>query len=180
MKKYRVFLTVLSVCIILATAGILIIKNKADNKLKDGYVKDNLIHYSFVSEDEIDELDEISKSVFNSVKCTFANVVYNSNNTGTADITVFYPDMEVIMIETYNNTVNDPSVLSKFNGETEWDKYEEYLCSEIEIASLSEKTVSVELTCEEDIWKIVLTPEVSDLLSGNIEKAYVRIFNGEE
>ena len=133
-----------------------------------------------MSREEIDEFDDMSKAIFNKVSCTFENVVYNYDDTGKADVTVCYPDMERILPETYNNVINTPSVLDKYSGETEWDRYEEYVSDKIDSAALSKKTISVDLMCEDGIWKIVITPELSDLLSGNIEKAYLQIYNEEE
>ena len=122
-NKLYLIITVL-VLIMAALFAVLVISNNTNKKIQNGLIKDNLIHYSDVSREEIDEFDDMSKAIFNKVSCTFENVVYNYDDTGKADVTVCYPDMERILPETYNNVIYTPSVLDKYSGETEWDRYE--------------------------------------------------------
>ena len=85
--------------LVLGVVFITCLLQNREHKLKNGYVKDNLVQ--FAMEDRYDKLMDINKAIINNTKCEFKNIKYGNNGEGTANIIVFAPDMDSSLMHIY-------------------------------------------------------------------------------
>lgn len=184
MKKKMLYRFVAAGVVIICISCLLIRINNANidtnYKFADGSVIENLAQFSTISNDEIENMDSVSKTILSNVTCEFSNVSLYDDGTGTAYISISYPDMKQILDPALDKIDSDNSILDKYDGENDMEKFDAYLVECINRAELTEKTLSVDLSNNDGQWMVVMTEELSDLLSGNIEKAYIEVYNSLE
>lgn len=154
-------------------------KNNTDTekKLQDGYVTDNLAQFKM--ENEFDKSMDLTKAIINNTRCEFKNVEYGEDGKGTADITVYAPDMEKIYIYTQQTIPENPDILLNCNGENLEEKFKNYL---IELLNSNKyEVVKTELPItiykENNQWIVSANSKLGYAILGNINKVLENALN---
>lgn len=143
-----------------------------EKKLQDGYVIDNLTQFKM--EDRFDSQMDIVKTMMSNTRCEFKNTEYGEDGKGTADITVYAPDMEKILSDGVKFATENQEIISNYNGENLQDKLNNWLNDySIElIKSNKYEPLKTELPItiykENNQWIINVDSKLNDALTGNI------------
>lgn len=148
-----------------------------EKKLQDGYVTDNLAQFKM--ENGFDKSTDLAKAIINNTRCEFKNVEYREDGKGTADITVYAPDMEKIYIYTQQTIPKNPDILLNCNGEDLEEKFKNYL---IELLNSNKyELVKTELPItiykENNQWIVSANSKLGYAILGNIDKVLENALN---
>lgn len=171
-KKKRIILFVIFVILILGIIFIIYLSQNREHKLKNGYVKDNLVQ--FAMEDRYDKLMDISKAIINNTKCEFKNVKYEKDGKGTAEITVYAPNMEKILSDGVKFATENQEIILNYSGENLQDKLNNWINDySIELINSNKyeqlKTeLHITIYKENNQWIVNVDSKLNNALSGNI------------
>jgi len=184
-KKTIGILSIVIALLMVISIGVLVYRNKlkSDNqvessitsdeiKLKNGYVTDNLAQFKM--EDRFDSRMDIVKTMMSNTRCEFKNSEYGEDGKGTADITVYAPDMEKILSDGVKFATENQEIISNYNGENLQDKLNNWLndYSIDLIKSNKYEPLKTELPItiykENNQWIINVDSKLNDALTGNV------------
>lgn len=149
-------------------------KNNTDTekKIQDGYVTDNLAQFKM--EDRFDSRMDITKAMMSNTKCEFKNVKYEKDGKGTAEITVYAPNMEKILSDGVKFATENQEIISNYSGENLQDKLNNWINDySIELINSSKyeplKTeLAITIYKENNQWIVNVDSKLNDALTGNI------------
>lgn len=147
-----------------------------EKKLQNGYVKDNL--EQFAMKDRYDKLMEINKTIISNTKCEFKNVEYGKDGKGTADITVFAPDMEKILSDGLKFATENQEIILNCKGANLQEKFQNWVNEySIELINSNKyeplKTeLPITIYKEDNQWIINADSKLNNALTGNMNKFF--------
>mgnify|MGYP001200997220 CR=1 FL=1 len=174
MSKKKIILLVIFVMLVLGIVFITCLLQNRENKLKNGYVKDNLVQFSM--EDRYDKLMDINKAIINNTKCEFKNIKYENNGEGTANIIVFAPDMEKIFYDGLKFSTENQNEILNYKGANLQEKFRNWVNDySIELINSNKyEPIKTELPItiykKDNQWMINMDSELNDALTGNMNK----------
>lgn len=147
-----------------------------EKKLQDGYVTDNLAQFKM--EDRFDSRMDIVKTMMSNTRCEFKNAEYGEDGKGTADITVYAPNMEKILSDGVKFTTENQEIVSNYNGENLQEKLNNWINDyTIElIKSNKYEPLKTELPItiykENNQWIVYADSKLNDALTGNLNTVF--------
>lgn len=182
-KKTIGILSIVIALLIVISIGVLVYRNKlkSDNqvessiasdeiKLKNGYVTDNSAQFKLTT----DKFNNLNKTMMSNTRCEFKNTEYGEDGKGTADITVYAPDMEKILSDGVKFATENQEIISNYNGENLQDKFNNWLNDySIELINSNKyeplKTeLPIAIYKENNQWIVNVDSKLFDSLTGNI------------
>lgn len=171
-KKKRIILFVIFVILILGIIFLIYLSQNKEHKLKNGYVKDNLVQ--FAMEDRYDKLMDINKAMINNTKCKFKNIKYGKNGEGTADIIVFAPNMKKIFYDGLKFSTENQNEILNYKGENLQEKFRNWVNNySIELINSNKyESIRTELSItiykKDNQWIVNIDSELNNALTGNM------------
>lgn len=145
-----------------------------EHKLKNGYVKDNLVQFGM--EDRYDKLMDINKAIINNTKCEFKSIKYGKNGKGKGNIIVFAPDMKKIFYDGLKFSTENQNVILNYKGENVQEKFRNWVNDySIELINSNKyEPIQTELPItiykKDNQWIINIDSELNAALTGNMNK----------
>lgn len=142
-----------------------------EQELKDGKFIDNNESFS-ISDSQIANFDDISKSILERVTYKLENVKYGTEK-GTADIIVYSPDLK----SAFDKAIAESEKTMNIDDEYIIEKTSKLLIEYINNAELKEYKLSVDLDNKNGKWIVVVDSALADALTGNIEEVYYSTYD---